>query len=544
MSAASDVYKRQLSVRAALANDEQDRDLLLRLHARAEGEIRRAAQALGYYAPDIRVSLDREQQPWRASYRVRSGPRTRLDAVEVSIEGPGADNPRLARVLREQQPRVGEPLHHGRYEDFKSALQREANDAGYLDAHYLRRLLRVDPERHLAQIELRLETGPRYRFGPIEVEQSVLSTEVVDRYLRLQQGAPFSAQQLIEARFRFADLGYYASVQVSADKAAAEDHAIPVRFEMDAVPSQKYRVGVGYGTDTGARMTLGADFRYLNDAGHRLSTDFRVSEVKQELAANYRIPIGTLANEHVGLQATSLHETVADIETRRVGAGVSLTRQPGDWQRRVYLRHEREQFSGADTGSSKLTMPGVSFDRTRIDDAVRARLGWSVFLDVHGAARNVLSDTGFLQARGTARGVLPVFARSRVLLRAEAGGTLLEEFSDLPPSQRFFAGGDQSVRGYGYQSIGPVNADGEVIGGAFLSTLSAELETPVHGPWGVAVFIDAGGVDDDPNPALKRGVGAGLRYLSPVGAIQLDLAHPLDGEQRGVRLHLGIRVGL
>ena len=140
--------------------------------------------------------------------------------------------------------------------------------------------------------------------------------------------------------------------------------------------------------------------------------------------------------------------------------------------------------------------------------------------------------------------MLPVFARSRVLLRAEAGGTLLEEFSDLPPSQRFFAGGDQSVRGYGYQSIGPVNADGEVIGGAFLSTLSAELETPVHGPWGVAVFIDAGGVDDDPNPALKRGVGAGLRYLSPVGAIQLDLAHPLDGEQRGVRLHLGIRVGL
>lgn len=539
-----DNVEASLAVRAAIDKDETDRDLLLRLHARAEGEIRRAAQALGYYDPAIEVSLNRGQDPWLARYRVRAGPRTRLQSVSVALQGDGDDDAVLRALIRDQQPRQGEPLHHGRYEAFKAELLREANDRGFLDAQYHRRQLRVDPELHEAHVDLLLDTGPRYRFGPLSIDQTVLSDAVIGRYLRIAEGEPFSTGELVEARFRFADLGYYRSVQVSAEKEQAVDHAIPVAFEMEPVPSQKYRVGVGYGTDTGARMTLGADWRYLNDAGHRLSTDIRLSEIKQALAANYRIPIGHKPNEEIGVQATSLDETVADIETRRIGAGVSLTRQPGDWQRRLYLRHEREQFSGADSGSSKLTMPGVSFDRTRIDDPVRARLGWAVFIDVHGAARNVLSDTGFLQARGNVRGVLPVFSRSRLLLRAEAGGTLLEEFSELPPSQRFFAGGDQSVRGYGYQSIGPTNADGEVIGGAFLSTVSAELEMPIIGPWGAALFIDAGGVDDDPNPPLRRGVGAGMRYLSPVGAVQVDLAHPLDGDRRGVRLHLGIRVGL
>jgi translocation and assembly module TamA len=171
-------------------------------------------------------------------------------------------------------------------------------------------------------------------------------------------------------------------------------------------------------------------------------------------------------------------------------------------------------------------------------------LGWSLFVDVHGAHEAYVSDVSFLQGRTLLRGALPLGQRARLLLRAEFGASLVAEFDELPASQRFFAGGDQSVRGYSYQSLGPTDAEGKVIGGKFLTTYSVEAEYRIAGNWGAAVFADAGGADDDPAPALSRGVGAGLRYRAPIGTVQLDLAHPLDGDEHGVRPHIGIRVGL
>ena len=541
---ARDNIEASLSVLSALKAGEEDLDLLLRLHARAEGEIRKAMQALGYYEPEIDIRLQRERKPPLAIYRVAPGPRTTIGEVDLKIDGEGRDEPNLRALIDGLAPRVGEPLHHGRYEDFKQALLQRAGELGYLDARWVRRMMRVDTDRRRARLQLYFDTGRRYRIGPVRIVQNVLAPDVVARYVDVSEGQVFSAAALVQTRFRLADLGYFERVQLDADKSAAVDGAIPVTYTLWPLPSQRYRIGAGYGTDTGARVSLGAEYRYLNDAGHRLNTELRLSAVKQELGATYRIPLGRRISENLALQASSLSERIADLDTRRLAVEVALTRQPGQWQRRLYLRHEREDFSGADSGSSKLSLPGLSLDRTELDDAVRARQGWAVFADVHGAVRGLASDTGFVQGRVVGRTVLPLFEASRLLLRAEYGATLLDELSDLPPSQRFFAGGDQSVRGYAYQSIGPSNANGETIGGAYLSTYSAELEVPLRGSWGAAVFADAGGVADDPNPALRVGVGAGLRYLSPVGAIRLDLAHPLNGDGSGVRLHLGIRVGL
>ena len=100
------------------------------------------------------------------------------------------------------------------------------------------------------------------------------------------------------------------------------------------------------------------------------------------------------------------------------------------------------------------------------------------------------------------------------------------------------------MRGYSYQSLGPLNVDGDVIGGKYLSTYSVEAEIRIWGNWGAAVFADAGGADDDASPPLSLGVGAGVRYRAPIRTVQLDLAHPFDGDERGVRPHIGIRVGL
>jgi translocation and assembly module TamA len=312
-------------------------------------------------------------------------------------------------------------------------------------------------------------------------------------------------------------------------------------------PRHRYDIGVGYGTDTGARFTLATELRRLNRSGHRVRGDLRVSEIKNSVGADYRIPLGTRAGESLGFSTVYSDEKINEGFSRTYDIATTLSRTPGDWQRQLYLKYRYEQSLTPDAGldSALLLLPGMTLSRGEMDDAIHARLGWSLFFDVHGGNQYLLSDVSFAQSRVLLRGVLPVGTRARFLMRTELGASILgEDFSDLPASQRFYAGGDQSVRGYSYQSLGPTDADGKVLGGQYLTTYSAELEYRIAGNWGAAVFADAGGADNDPSPPLSFGIGAGLRYRAPVGTLQLDLAHPLDGDERGIRPHLGIRVGL
>jgi translocation and assembly module TamA len=194
--------------------------------------------------------------------------------------------------------------------------------------------------------------------------------------------------------------------------------------------------------------------------------------------------------------------------------------------------------------TADLLTPGLSFTRSEPDDPIYTRRGWYLFADVHGAVNNVLASTSFLQTRTVLRGIWSPFKRLRLIGRTEIGYSLVEQFGELPASQRFFAGGDQSVRGYKYQTIGPRDSDGNVVGGRFLNVFSGEAEVRVLQNWGLALFADSGGVDDQPGPKLFTGVGAGLRYRVPIGSLQLDFAHPLDGDESGIRVHIGVRVGV
>ncbi|MDN5850137.1 MAG: BamA/TamA family outer membrane protein, partial [Nitrococcus sp.] len=176
-----------------------------------------------------------------------------------------------------------------------------------------------------------------------------------------------------------------------------------------------------------------------------------------------------------------------------------------------------------------LVIPGITYSRQVADDPLFTRKGYSWSLDVRGASQPVLSSTNFLQARLNGRAVLPWAARGRLLLSADYGATATTDFSKLPPSQRFYAGGARSVRGYAFRSLSPTNADGNDIGGRFLLVGSIEADYLFVGNFGAAVFFDAGDATLDPSLSLKKDVGIGLRYRSPVGMVRLDFARPLDG---------------
>ncbi|MBR9813170.1 outer membrane protein assembly factor [bacterium] len=535
-----------LGIQRLVDRPDTRRRTIRRMHRRAEADIREALQPFGYYRPQVQAELDETDDGYAARYVIDQGPQTTIAKLDIRIEGDGADEAALTRAKREMGLAEGDALRHSAYRQAKAKLRDAAYGRGYLDADYKTSTLRVNPQENRAEITLVLTTGPAYTFGPVTIEQDILDADFLARYVTITPGQRFDPGKLINLQIRLTDLGYFANVQVDARREDIEGTAIPVVVNTLPLKPERYEVGIGFGTDTGARLSIGTELRRINRRGHSFNADLQLSEVLNTLNAQYLIPVGSKPGESLTFNTSVEDEILEDGERTTLRVGVARNWQLGEWFRRYYLTYLREdfRFDGDSRQQTDLLTPGVSFSRTEIDDPVYGRRGWSAFFDVHGAEKTVISDTSFVQTTVSLRGVMGLWSKARLLTRLDLGSTWVEEFSVLPASERFFAGGDESVRGYAFESLGPRDAQNQIIGGEHLVTSSLEVEQLITNTLGFAVFADAGNASDNGIPEPVLGAGAGLRVRSPVGVLRLDLAHPFDGEERGVRLHLGIRAGL
>lgn len=538
--------QQRLAITAAAQRPDLDDALVERLHEQAPDDIRTALQPYGYYNVTVTSAAPQKSEDgWTVTYVIQAGPPTLISKTDVSIEGEGRDYPELQRALNSLPLKSGERLMHADYEAAKARLLDTAFNGGFLDVKFDLSELRVNPETHTAEIELKLNSGPRYYIGPVTLELQKLERANVERYIGIEEGEPFSPQKILQTQFALSDLDYFQTVEIEPRRDQVQDQRIPIIIHTTLRKNARYQFGGGYGTDTGVRGIASAEFRRINDYGHKVLTDLRLSEIKNSVSAEYRIPLGDRPADHLGFSATYSNEIIADGRASKYTLGSNLNRELGFWQRRIYLDFTRE-FSELNSVSqtTDLLIPGLSLSHSTLDDPIRTRQGWSAFFDVHGASKLALSNADFLQLHGVLRGAYPLGERARLLGRAEMAGSLVADFSELPATQRLYAGGDQSVRGYSYQSIGPKDSNGKTIGGKYLSVFSIETDYRIFDEWGVAAFYDLGGADDSPAPTLLGGVGLGVRYLAPFGDIRVDFAHPLDDPDTSVRLHVGIRVGL
>ncbi len=540
-----------LAYAKSLEGNTPDAAEVERLNAQAPADIRRALQPFGWYSPTIKSALKRHGDDWSADYTVNAGSQTDVSGIDIQLTGDGAKLPALVRDTHHRWPlKKGERLKHQNYEAVKQRLLDQAHSLGYLSAHYTRHVLRVNPPARTAQVLLTLETGPRYYFGTVTVEQDHprLQERVIRRYLTVVSGQPFESGQVLSSQFALNDLGYFSNVSVEPQRdKVSKDHHIPVLVRVSYAKPRVYRLGAGYGTDTGARALAGIQFRRLNSRGHSLSLDLRPSQNISTAIADYRIPIGSVPGQMFDVTAEGLQQNFQGIDERLYSLSLARIQLKGAWQKRYYLTYADDHYTigGEPQRYSTLLTPGINFSHTSVDNAIYPSHGWYAFLDLHGAtSADQLSNVNFLSAHLKLRGVVPITRRLRLLARAEEAALVTSRFDRLPPSQRFFAGGADSVRGYSYQSLAPLNAFGRVAGGKYLTTGSLELDWDVWRPYGLAAFVDAGGADDVPNVRLHFGAGIGFRYLAPFGAIAIDIAHPFDRGASLVRLHLGVRVGL
>jgi translocation and assembly module TamA len=490
-------------------------------------DIRHILAAYGYFKPSIRPSLKQKGVKWDANYQISLGPPLRITLLEVSIQDPQKKDPQIEKSIADFPLHQGDIFSSQRYEHAKQLLLATAIGQGYLSAYFSKHTVLINRKSYTARITLTLNKGPRYYFGPIIFQQSILKDSLLRRYISFKIGAPYSSTQLLSLQENLNKSGYFSSVSINDIK--TQKQVLPVTFTLTPRPSQQYTAGIGYSTDLGIRGTLGWESRYLNKSGHRLNIISQLSKIQNSLQMTYRIPGKHPNTDNYNINYAIVRKKLAQVVSTTQQLGFSNIAQWRGWQRNLFLNYQIERFNYLNSKTTKahLLTPGINFSRSKFDNTRFALHGYRLNLRLQGADQHLLSNTSFLQTQLQGKYILSWNNNSRLLLRGDLGYTLTSNLSDFPPSLLFYAGGSQSLRGYAYQALGP---------GRYLMLGSIEYQHRLINDFYGAVFFDAGNAVNNFPIKLQKGTGVGLVWLSPLGPMEITAGKALNLPGRPVRL--------
>jgi translocation and assembly module TamA len=520
-----------------------------RLADRAVDEAADALRPFGYYAPQIRSRVTRDEPKWIVRLRITAGPPVVMRAVDVHIEGPGANDRELGKVRRGSGLQPGARLDHAAYESLKASLMRTARERGYLDATLSRRELIVNPTDQTADARLTLETGGRYEFGTLDIEQDVIDDKLLRGFVRFAQGQPYSPSSIANTQYALEDSNYFSSVSVTPGERDTEALTVPVRIHAEPIKRDRYGINAGYGTDTGIRGQFTWDNRRVNTRGHRMRAELTASELTYEAAARYIIPVGDPSLEKLEFSLAYINEDIGNLASERVELTGGLTQVFGRWQQVLFLQLKREitGFPDGTEDDALLLIPGISYASLPPNFLT----GWvrdaAYYFELSGSPQSLGSDSSYLRFYARAERVWGLGGPWHLRTRGEIGTSWVEEFSELPASQRFFAGGDRSVRGFGINELplredtaDDASTDGDEGGGENKLVGSLELERDFRENFRGALFFDIGNAFNEWSTPLEYSVGVGVRFKLPMIMVGFDVAQALSESGMTPRFHLNI----
>jgi translocation and assembly module TamA len=508
----------------------------------AEAEIASAAQALGYYQLTYESKLTRSNDCWQLAIQLIPGEPIRVAELRIDIMGDGRLDPLFQSLYDKPGIKIGDKFHHGKYESLKSRFESAATAHGYFDAYFALARVLVNETERSAVIELTYDTGKRYSIGNITIEQDILDDDFVQRYSSLATGDAYDTEKLLELKNLYNASNYYAATNINPDYENKQNNSVDINISLDERKRREYSIGGGYATDTGPRILLGFEDRYINRRGHFFNADVSAATDKKEAQLVYTIPLSNPAYEFLRIFNGYLKEETDVSWSRKRSIGSSYTYyQQNKWLQTYTINYEREDsIAGADPlKTSDLIIPSFTISRTKTDATPYPLKGWTISSRISGSPESIGSDYSFLQWHTRAK-IIWGGDHGRLLLRNELGMTRTDDFRNLPVSVRFYAGGDASVRGYDYKSLGVLeekeNENGEmvksIIGGSNLLVNSIEYDYMIGDTnWVAAVFYDQGNAYENSTIDFKRSLGAGVRWISPIGPVRIDFAKALDDEK-------------
>ncbi|MBK5276723.1 MAG: outer membrane protein assembly factor [Desulfuromonadales bacterium] len=504
-----------------------------------------ALEPFGYYNAVVTVLVEPAGEHYRLRVTVEAGEPVKLTGVRVTLAGAGNGEASLHKLVASFPLNKGDVLQQQRYEEAKAGLQSQARDLGYLDADFSRHEIRISPSATTATIELVLDTGGMYYFGATRIQGAPDYPEsFLRRHLTYTSGEVFSYPRLGETQRNFTNSERFKEVIITPEKQDAEAFRVPVNIQLKAGPRFSVRPGIGYGTDTGARFTI--RYRDLNmfHLGHELFSNLYVAERLQGLVTGYILPSPRDVRTSTTLQLNLQREETSVYFSRILALELDRNRSLGTGKLgTAYVKLQYEDYTvGVENSTARLLLPGLRFTDDHYDNPIRPQRGFRYALELRGTHQFLGSDTALVQALAAGSHIQPLPWRLSLHTRANAATTMLSDpLKDIPPSLRFFTGGDQSVRGYSYKSLGPRDASGRVVGGKQLLTASVELERALFNKWGISVFYDVGNsFNTFSDVKLFQGAGVGLHYYTTVGGLNFSVARPLGVDNPSFHFHFTV----
>ena len=473
-------------------NERLDEIQLRRLVEQAPAQIRDFLASEGYYSPRVEVRLEPDAAGWRVEIEVEPGEAARVERLDLRLVGPAA-SARLDSLRAGWTLRPGMVFRHADWESAKRASLRDLLLAGHPAARIESSQATVDPARHGVGLALTLDSGPAFSFGAARVNGlRRYPASVIERLNPIRPGEPYAQAKLLEFQSRLQDSPYFANAEVHVDIDPARPDAVPIQVEVEENRARNLGLGLGMSTDTGPRAQL--DYRDLNLLGRalRLSGSLKLADKTQSLGGEVQFPRTSSGfQDSLGAEVTR-----ADIEgelTHTLTLSAKRARQRGRDELTQGLRytHERQEVAGAATDRRASLVASWAWTRRELDDPLFPGAGYLLNTQLDGAHRALLSDQTFVRGYVKAAWFHPLGQAGQLRLRGELGMVAAQSRDGIPADFLFRAGGDQTVRGYAYQSLG-VREAGAIVGGRWLAVASAEYVRWLTPKWGAALFVDAG----------------------------------------------------